>query len=253
MRNILSNLALMIAFLVISSGAEAETNMLDVTVTFRERIALPPDAHLDVQLLDISREGAGTQRIASQHFAMTSVPMTVGLNFDSRLIKDSNTYVVTATIWSGNQRLFHTDSPQAVLRGTEPNAVEIMLGMIAENPEVGAIPRTIKGIEWAVTEVFGTPWSNDDPATLVIDPEANVSAFGGCNRFRGQALLSDGSLFFSANFAGTMMACPDPVEDRERRFLNALAQVAGYVRYGAGLVMTDAKGNAILHFMERPE
>ena len=36
------------------------------------------------------------------------------------------------------------------------------------------------------------------------------------------------------------MACPDEVEALERRFLAALMQVSDYVRYGAGLVMTDA-------------
>jgi hypothetical protein len=46
---------------------------------------------------------------------------------------------------------------------------------------------------------------------------------------------------------------PDHMEKQERRFLDALAQVIGNLRYVAGLVMTDARGNAILHFVERPE
>jgi putative lipoprotein len=50
-----------------------------------------------------------------------------------------------------------------------------------------------------------------------------------------------------------MMACPDAVETIERRFLGALLQVSDYVRYGSGLVMTDADGRAVMHFVEMPE
>jgi putative lipoprotein len=246
-------LVLIFLFSAAASNLKAETRTLDITVTYRERIALPPDAELDVQLFAISREGGANRSIASQRFVMDKVPMKVGLNYDPRLIEDAKTYKATATLWSSNQRLFHSDPPQAVFGDTDPDAVNIVLMKIAENPAAEAVPRTVTGVEWAVTEVFGTPWPNEDPATLVIDDEANVSVFGGCNRFRGQATLAEGSLAFAANFAGTMMACPDPIEVQERRFLDALAQVADHVRYGAGLVMTDAQGNAVLHFVERPE
>lgn len=253
MQALVRSFVLVILFSAAASSLQAETRMIDITVTYRERVALPPDAELDVQLFAKSREeGTGT-RLASQRFALENVPMEVELSYDPGLIEEAETYVVMATIWSGKQRLFHSDPQQVVFGDTDPDTVNIVLAMIVEDPAAGAVPQTITGVEWAVTEVFGTPWPNDDPATLVIDAEANVSAFGGCNRFRGQALPADGSLAFSANFAGTLMACPEPVEVQERRFLDALTQVAGYVRYGAGMVMTDARGNAILHFVERPE
>ena len=104
-----------------------------------------------------------------------------------------------------------------------------------------------------MTEVFGEAWPNDDPAALVIDDEMNVSAFRGCNRFRGQLQPSGRGLAFPDNLAGTMMACPDEVEAQERRFLAALVQVSDYVRYGSGLVIVDAEGRAVLHFVETPE
>ena len=77
--------------------------------------------------------------------------------------------------------------------------------------------------------------------------------FGGCNRFVGQVFLADGEIAFPENFAGTMMACPGEAEALERTLLETLRKVSGYVRYGTGLVMTDADGNGLLHFEERPE
>jgi putative lipoprotein len=104
-----------------------------------------------------------------------------------------------------------------------------------------------------VTEVLGEAWGNDDPATLVIDNEMNLSIFGGCNRFSGQLVFLGERLMFSEDFAATSMACPDEVEMLERRFLSGLRQVVDYLRYGAGLIMTNAKGHAVLYFVETPE
>jgi putative lipoprotein len=128
-----------------------------------------------------------------------------------------------------------------------------MLGMVSVDDEVTSPARTISGIQWAVTEVMGAPWENDNPATLIIDDKMNFSIFGGCNRFSGQLILLDGEIAFPQSFAGTLLACSDETEALERGFLNALARVSGYVRYGAGLVMTDLRGNALLHLEERPQ
>ncbi|MDQ2091654.1 YbaY family lipoprotein [Marimonas arenosa] len=250
MRNILRNLALTIVFLVTYSNAEAETNMLEVTVTYRERIALPPDAQLDVQLLDISRAGVSSKRIASQRSVMTSVPMTVALNYDARMIDEQDRYAVVATIWSGDKQMFRTAYRHDAF-GDAP--VEIILSMVADEDTHTPLSRSISGIAWAVTEIEGIAWINDDPATLLIDEEGNFSAFGGCNRFSGTLLPSDGGIAFPQDFAATMMACPDEIEAFERRFINALVRASDYVRYGAGLVIIDSAGNSLLHFEERLE
>lgn len=103
-----------------------------------------------------------------------------------------------------------------------------------------------------MAEVFREAWPNDDPATLVIDVAMNVSAFGRCNRFRVQVQPSGLGLAFPENIAGTIVACPDEIEAQEQRFLDALAQVSDYVRYGAGLVMEDFDGRASCIFSRSP-
>jgi len=250
MPKLLSVFVLMFAFIVVPTSAKAETNMLDVTVTFRERIALPPDAQLDVQLLDVSQAGAGLKRISSQRFAMTTVPMDVSLSYDAQLIDTQGNYAVVATIWSGDNQMFRTAARHDAF-GDAP--VEIVLSMVAEEDQDMSIPQSISEVAWAVTEIEGVAWLNDDPATLVIDAEGNFSAYGGCNRFSGSLLPSDSGIAFPQDFAATMMACPDEIEAFERRFIDALRRASGYVRYGTGLLMTDGNGNALLHFVERPE
>ena len=102
----------------------------------------------------------------------------------------------------------------------------------------------ITGVRWVATEVVGTPWINDEPATLTVDETMTFSIFGGCNRFTGEVPVAAGWVSFPENFAGTLMACPNEMEEQERRFLAALSRVSGYIRHGNGLVLTDDMGNA---------
>lgn len=241
-----------LALFAIMSPVQAADGELELSVTYRERIALPPDAQLEVQLLDVSPADAAARRIASQRVVMTSVPMSVVLPYDPAIIEDGALYAVVADIWSGDSRIFRTLQSHPVFTGAD-GPVELVLSIVPEEG-VGNPPRLpIAGIEWAVTEIAGEPWSNDDPATLTIDDEMKFSIFGGCNRFSGTLSLSGDEIAFPENFAGTLMACPTDVEALERRFLAALRDVSRFVRYGAGLILTDADGRALLHFVHRPE
>lgn len=253
MRLLAMVLALFVTFSAGASMAQPAPETLSVTVSYRERIALPPDAQLDVQLLDLSQAGMSTRRIASQRYVMTGTPMTVGLSYDPALVTDDGHYAVVATLWSGDRPLFRSIGRHTVLAGTDPTATEILLTMMDASGEIMPLPRTIAGLQWEVTEIAGAPWSTEDAATLTIDDAGNLSVFGGCNRFRGQVTVTEGEIAFPEALAGTLMACPEPVDALERQFLEALRQVSGYVRYGKGLVMTDAGGHALLHFVERPE
>lgn len=254
MRGIAVILFLVASLLAAPTGVMAQMQTLSVTVSFRERIALPPDAQLDVQILQIADADMQGGTIAAQRFAITGVPMTVSLSFDPEVIVDGAPYALGAAIRTPDgPRMFRGTMTLDALGGGEAAAIEMLLTMLPDAETTNAVPRRISGVAWTVTEVLGEAWPNDEPATLVIDDEMNVSAFGGCNRYRGQLQPSGRGLAFPENMAGTMMACPDAVEAVERRFLAALMQVSDYVRYGGGLVMLDAEGRAVMHFIETPE
>lgn len=234
-------------------GVMAQMETLSVTVSYRERIALPPGAELDLRILGTAHTDGLFGPIASQRFAMQAVPMTVALTYDPQIVVTAAGYTLFAAIRTPDGarmfravRTFDTTNPI-------PAAIDLLLAMPPETDGDAAVPRRISGIAWTVTEILGEPWPGHDPATLVIDDAMNVSVFGGCNRFRGRLPPSAGGLAFDQNMAGTLMACPGEIEQAERRFLSALGLVADYVRYGAGLVMTDARGRAVLHFIETPE
>ncbi|NKW78397.1 hypothetical protein HGD90_03070, partial [Rhodobacteraceae bacterium R_SAG7] len=54
-------------FLVFAPGKiMADSAEIEITAGYRERIALPPDAILEVELLDVSRADAPSIRLSSQ-------------------------------------------------------------------------------------------------------------------------------------------------------------------------------------------
>jgi putative lipoprotein len=253
MRSFLRLITAILLSLAAIPAAMADTGELELSVTYRERIALPPDAQLDVQLLDVSRADAASIRIASQRVPLSGVPMRVILPYDTGIIGPAGRYAVVADIWSGDIRLFHTTRRYPVLEDGGNDAVEMVLTTVDGDTAEAPGPLPIAGVEWAVTEIAGEPWGNDDPATMSIDAEGSVAIFGGCNRFVGSLMLSDRDIVFPENLAGTLMACPTEVERLERAFLDALSGVSGFVRYGMGLVLTGVDGRALLHFVQRPE
>lgn len=250
---VVSFFILITACVAVTTAAQAQSGSLEVTATYRERIAVPPDAQLYVQLLDVTRADAMAIPIASQRFAMSGVPVTVTLTYDPTIIAGGQSYTVAASLWSGDQQLFRTPRRYLVLDGVSDAAVDVVMSMVEQADDASVPTQMLSGIRWAVTEIEGVAWINDDPATLLVDDALAFSIYGGCNRFTGQIGVSGDQITFPENYAGTLMACPDDAEGQERRFLAALARVARYVRYGAGLVMMDANGVAVLHFEDKPE
>jgi putative lipoprotein len=245
--------AVSIAVLALASSGDAETMFLETTVTYRERIALPPDAVLEVELLDTSRADAPSIRMASQLFKLTGVPRTVRIGYDPELIDDRYTYTVSASIMSDRRVLFRSTTATPVLTRGAPSSAELVLQMMPSQDTGNDTGGFISGIAWAAFEIGGRMLSAEDPPTLTIDQDGNFGLYGGCNRFTGVLTAQDGVLSMPDHFAGTMMACPGPREQLERDTLEALATAAGYHRNGSNLTLTNAAGAAVLRFREMPE
>ena len=98
------------------------------TVTYRERMALTPEAVVEVQLLDVSIADASAKTIASQTIKPEhQVPIPFELVYDPDEIDARMTYAVRATIRDGGRLMFTTDRSYRVLTRGYPNHVELVL------------------------------------------------------------------------------------------------------------------------------
>lgn len=110
-----------------ASGSDASATVTG-TVTYRERIALPPDAVLRVQLRDVSLMDVAAVVIAEQVIAPArAVPISFVLHYDPNEIDERMTYSVFASIRSGERLLFISDRSYPVLTRGHSDRVELVL------------------------------------------------------------------------------------------------------------------------------
>jgi len=100
------------------------------TVTYLQRIALPPVAVIDVKLQEVSEADAPATVIAEQKITTEGkqVPIPFELKFDPAKIEAKHRYTVSARIEVGGQLRFISDKAYPVLgEGSSASGVEIVV------------------------------------------------------------------------------------------------------------------------------
>lgn len=222
----------------------AETGMVTGTVAYRERMALPPDAVVQVQLSDVSLQDVAAQALAETSLSPKGrqVPLPFELRYDPAKVVPGHRYAVRATIRSEGQLLFTTDTHTPVLTEGHPDKVDLMLVRVT-SPEGGA-PGQLWGTSWLLEDTGGTGVIDNAQATLEFPETGKVAGRGSCNRFFGTVELTGHSIAFGP-LGSTRMACPEAVMNQEARYLKALQEAERYDFDGAFLLI-HARG------MDRP-
>ncbi len=108
------------------------------TVTYRERIALPPTALIKVQLVDVSRADAPAVVLgeAVSEAGGRQPPFAFSIAFDPTKIEANRAYAVQARIEEDGSLRFINDQRHAVLTRGAPTHVEMVLKQVG-----GRMPR----------------------------------------------------------------------------------------------------------------
>jgi uncharacterized lipoprotein YbaY/membrane-bound inhibitor of C-type lysozyme len=104
------------------------------TVTYMQRMALPPNAIILVQLLDVSLADAPSKVIAEQSYTLgqRQVPVPFSLSYDSSKIDEKHSYSVSARITLDGTLRFISDKSYPVITRGNPSTVDLMLKQAAE-------------------------------------------------------------------------------------------------------------------------
>ena len=102
-------------------------------VTYRERIALPVDAELAVQLIDVSRQDSADAAVADTTIRPEGrqVPIPYVLRFDPKRIDPRHEYAIRATIVSGGRPVFTTPDTIKVVTHDHPRMVNLILSAVS--------------------------------------------------------------------------------------------------------------------------
>lgn len=173
------------------------------TITYRERIALTPDAVVTVQLRDTSYADAAAVLIAEQVIGSPGqVPIDFDLRYVSDEIDDRNVYSVWAVITEGDGRMaFTNDTAYDVITRGNPRRVDMTLVMVEPPPELapeGWSPTDPDRVEAPVhaTDV-GMIWegSTGSRSSGYLHVVFVTSSEDGCYRIGREEAVRSGSRF----------------------------------------------------------
>ncbi|MGN6391365.1 MAG: YbaY family lipoprotein [Gemmatimonadales bacterium] len=219
-------------------------------VTYRERMALPPDAEVRVMIVEASRADSA-KPVADTTFRAEGrqVPLPFTLPFDRGHIDPRRDYALRATITSERRTIFSTPLVVLVITHDHPTQLDLVLAQVpgtagtvpasspaaaTEQANAKAIP--LVGTSWVLEDIGGTAAIDAPHATLEFPEADRAVGNGSCNRFSGGLTLGDSTLAFS-RMLSTKIACPPPVMSQEAKYLQALQGAERYALEGTSLLI----------------
>lgn len=108
------------------------TDRVTGTVNYRQRIALPPNAIVEVSLLDVSRQDVAATVISSQTIPLEGkqVPVAFELPFNPDTIDERYSYAVQARILVDGELRFINTSRYPVITHGSPTEVEVWVNAV---------------------------------------------------------------------------------------------------------------------------
>lgn len=226
-----------------------DTLTLNGSVSYRERMALPPDAVLTVTLEDVSRADAPAVTLAQSNVRLNGqqVPIPFSLAYPSAAVSPGAIYAVRARVNLGDQLMFTTTERNQV-DPLNPEPVDLMLTRVgADAPPVPDVSLT--ETYWKLTDVSGQPVAVTDamrePSIVLQSQDNRFHGSGGVNRLMGGYTRDGDSLTFS-QVASTMMAGPPEAMAQEQTILAALGRVRGFTIAGDQLTLLDESGTPVV-------
>ena len=118
------------------TAEQPETSKVTGTITYRERIALSPNAVVEVKLSDISRQDAPSVTIEELTIRNPGqVPISFEIEYDPDEIKERLTYAIQVRIMEGDELAFINDTAYDVITRDNPNHVDMVLVRVGGSPE----------------------------------------------------------------------------------------------------------------------
>lgn len=243
---LLASVAVAMICLASHSGHAADVK-LSGSAFYRERIALPPDAALLVELMDLAKPDIALG--ATMVVPAGLVPIAFGLVVDSGNFSKEKSYVLQARIKVDGSTWFANAEPIPVdpTKVGEPFSILLVQARSEDATEASGV--SLAGTAWRVLELDGRSADPNVTSTLIFGPDGAVSGNGGCNTFRGDVAVVGATMKFG-QMASTMMACEDAKSAQEALFHEALAQTVTHLVRGGKLTLVDASGKAVARLGE---
>ena len=220
---------LLVAPLLVACTAVAPPAGLTVsgTATYRERLALPPDAVFEATLEDVSRADAPALVVASTRVTSPAVPIGFTIGVDPARIEANRRYVVRGRITLNGQLMFTTDTAYPVFGAGDVRRIDNMLLRRAGGVGAAGEARRMRGLYRYMADAasfFDCASGDQFPVVPEGASAALQAAYGAARSAPGEPALAtvDARLVMRAAEGG---GSPRPMLQVER-FVAIAAQAA---------------------------
>ena len=216
------------------------------TVVYRERMALPPDAAIDVRLEDTSQQDAPAKLIGESIFAAAGqqVPISFQVSYDPADINPAHTYTLRANITINGTKAFASTTNYAVITGGAPMQANILLQKVQAPAAARRNGPKLHGTYWRLVELNGKPatpgMGRTQPYIMLYKEQGRFEGSSGCNGMTGTYLVEQNALQFNPA-ATTLMMCPQALMEQEQGLLAALKATSSYQIEGNTLELSNGK------------
>ena len=228
------------------NGAQAKVSG---TIAYRERMALPPDAAIDVRLEDTSLKDAPAKLIGESIFAAAGqqVPISFQVSYSPPDINPAHTYTLRANITVNGLLKFTSTTAYQVITQGAPMQANIMMQQVQAPPRAKREGPKLHGTYWRLVELNGKPGAQGmgrtQPYIMLHKEQGTLEGSSGCNGVVGTYIVQQNALQFTPS-ATTLMMCPPGLMEQEQGLLAALKATSSYQIEGDTLELSN--GTAVV-------
>ena len=216
------------------------------TVAYRERMALPRDAAIDVRLEDTSLQDAPAKLVGESTFAAAGqqVPIAFQLTYNPAEINPAHTYQLRANITVNGTKMFTSNSAYPVITQGAPMQANIMLQQVQAAVSAKRAGPKLHGSYWSLVELNGKAaapgMGRTQPYIRFHRAQGTLEGSSGCNGLTGTYIVEQNALQITAGGV-TMMMCPPQLMEQEKGLLNALKATSSYKIEGDTLELKNGQ------------
>lgn len=232
------------------------------TLTYMDRMALLPDAQLEVQIVDESGDTIADNR---RPLNGAQVPVAFSISVDTDRFTPGSNYYLIGALTQSNQIARVTDKVSLDFTQAGNHVLgELMTRRVdLSDSDEGADTESSDtmsddssnpyiGTTWRLSDLNGIAILPDSRAMLVLGPDGRLHGNGGCNNIGGGYVLNGNTLEIQPNMFSTMMACPDGIDAQERDFTQSLVGTHTLMLDGDTMILQTGDGRT-LKFVKVPE
>ena len=247
-------LATLVATCAQGTRMQPTAGVVSGTISYRERIALPPDAVAEIWIADVSPGMIVAQVLLADTTVRAEgrqVPLPFEIRFEPARAEATHTYALKAVIKSADgQELFTSGDSAFVITQGNPSRVDLVLKRGGGGGGGDSGSGGLAATSWLLEDLAGAGVVDRVQATLDFTEPGRVVGNASCNRFFGSVEIA-GTTIKIGSLGATKMACAEAVNNQEMKYMKALGNAERFTLEGTILQVFVKGADKPLRFTRR--